>query len=120
MLMEVIVEYEKIRGKLRERRRILYGVKREDSCITQNDAYGIKELFERHAAGNIITAQEWKDTGNGAQDFSEMSPLDKLDGDLTDIDIIESYITDYNNRYKQAKENGKQKQQKPEEQQPEG
>ena len=85
-----------------------YGLTRDDSVITQNDSYGVKELFQRHAAGNAITCQEWKDIGNGARDFSEISPLDRLDGDLTDIDTIQSYIEDYKGRKTKHEEYVKQ------------
>lgn len=95
-----------------------YGLTRDDSVITQNDAYGVKELFERHAAGNAITCQEWQDIGNGAQDFTELSPLDNLDGDLTDIDTIKSYIDDYKERKNKHVEQLKQQQNEITEEQP--
>ena len=92
-----------VRGRKYTRFKPVYSQKKEDSIVVQNDAYTIKDLFNRHMAGNLITTNTLEDTGNGASDFSELSPLDFLEGDLTDIDTVNNYIKDYQSRYKSSK-----------------
>lgn len=103
--MEVQVKGEcRVRGFTIPIKRVVFNQKREDTKITQNDAYTVKELFQRYASGNLITAKQNQDVGTGAKDFSELCPLHFLDGDLTDQDTIINYINDYKERYGRAKQ----------------
>lgn len=111
-MVEVIKEVITVRGRTVSTYSPVIVQKRSDSIITQNDAYTIKELFQRHMAGNQITCSKNEDSGNGATCFEEMNVLDYLDRDLTDLDVISDYVKDYKKRYKslKLKENGKQQQ----------
>lgn len=110
--MDYREESFKVHGRIYKRKFCRFNRRRSESCITQSDAYTVKELFQRHAAGNMITCNEYHDNGNGARDFNEMTVLDtRLEGDLTDIDVIESYIRDYKERkfnHQKQQQNGKQ------------
>ena len=110
-MVSVEIKQIKVRGRTIDTYVPLIEQKKEESIITQGDAYTIKELFQRHLAGNQITSGTNVDSGNGAQSFDEMSPLDYLDGDLTDLDAINGYIEDYQNRVKQQKQDYYDKQQ---------
>lgn len=103
-MVSVEVRQIKVRGRTIDTYVPIIDQSKDESIITQNDAYTIKELFQRHLAGNQITAGTNVDSGNGAQSFDEMSPLDYLDGDLTDIDTINGYIRDYQTRVKKQKQ----------------
>lgn len=109
-MVEVEVKQVKHRGRVIEYYHPIIVQKKEESIIVQGDAYTIKELFQRHVAGNQITSGVNVDSGNGAQDFSELSPLDFLEGDLTDIDTVNSYVKDYTKRHTEYKQSLKQKQ----------
>lgn len=110
-MVSVEVKQIKVRGRTIDTYIPVIEQKKEESIITQGDAYTIKELFQRHLAGNQITSGTNVDSGNGAQSFEEMSPLDYLDGDLTDVDVINGYIRDYQNRVEQQKRDYYDKQQ---------
>ena len=111
-MISVEIKQIKVRGRTINTYVPILEQSKDESIITQGDAYTIKELFQRHAAGNQITSGHNADTGNGARSFAEMSPLDYLDGDLTDVDTINNYIEDYQNRVKQQKQDYYDKQQR--------
>lgn len=111
-MVSVEVRQIKVRGRTIDMYVPVIEQTKDESIITQNDAYTIKELFQRHLAGNQITSGTNVDSGNGAVSFNEMSPLDYLEGDLTDIDTINGYIRDYQTRVKQQKQDYYDKQQR--------
>lgn len=111
-MVSVEIKHIKVRGRTIDTYVPIIEQSKDESIIVQGDAYTIKELFQRHLAGNQITAGTNVDSGNGAQSFDEMSPLDYLDGDLTDLDTINCYIEDYQNRVKQQKQDYYDKQQR--------
>ena len=111
-MVSVEIKQIKVRGRTIDTYVPVIEQSKDESIIVQNDAYTIKELFQRHLAGNQITAGTNVDSGNGAATFEEMSPLDYLEGDLTDLDTINGYIEDYQNRVKQQKQEYYDKQQR--------
>lgn len=111
-MVSVEIKQIKVRGRTIDTYVPIIEQSKDESIIVQDDAYTIRELFKRHLAGNQITAGTNLDSGSGARTFDEMSPLDYLDGDLTDLDIINGYIEDYQNRVKQQKNDYYDKQQR--------